>query len=123
MMSISYERHRLSPEVIAHALWLYHRFPLSLQQVEEMLLARGIQVSYETIRRWSMKFGPELARTIRRRAPSRGDVWHLDEVQLKISGRSYWLRRAVDAEGYVPTKTKPPSAVTSPDYERLPNRG
>jgi putative transposase len=101
MTSICYKRHRFSPEVIAHALWLYHRFPLSLRHVEEMLLARGVQVSYETIRRWSAKFGPEFARTVRRRATRRGDVWHLDELQVKIGGKPYWLWRAVDAEGYV----------------------
>ena len=98
---ISYKCHRFSPEVIAHALWLYHRFPLSLRHVEEMLLAGGVQVSYETIRRWSAKFGPELARTVRRRAPQKGDVWQLDELQVKIGGRPYWLWRAVHAEGYV----------------------
>ena len=99
--SISDKRHRYSPEVIAHALWLYHRFPLSLRHVEEMLLARGTLVSYETIRRWSCKFGPEVAASVRRRAPRRGDVWHLDEMQVKIGGKPYWLWRAVDAEGYV----------------------
>ena len=98
---ISYKRHRFSPEVIAHAVWLYHRFPLSLRHVEEMLLARGIQVSYETIRRWGVKFGPEVAAAVRRRAPRRGDVWHLDEMQVKIGGKPHWLWRAVDAEGYV----------------------
>ena len=85
--SISYKGHRFSPEVIAHAVWLDHRFPLSLRHVEEMLLARGIQVSYETIRRWGAKFGPEVAAAVRRRAPKRGDVWHLDEMQVKITGK------------------------------------
>ena len=99
--SISYKRHRFSPEVIAHAAWLYHRFPLSLRHVEEMLLVRGIQVSYETIRRWSVKFGPEVAATVRRRALKRGNVWHLDEMQVKIGGKPYWRWRSVDADGYV----------------------
>jgi putative transposase len=99
--SISYQRHRFSPEVIAHALWLYHRFPLSLRHVEEMLLARGVQVSYETIRRWSAKFGPQVAKAVRRRGPQRGDIWYLDEMQVKIGGKPHWLWRAVDAEGYV----------------------
>ncbi|MEM1380003.1 MAG: IS6 family transposase [Pseudomonadota bacterium] len=101
MASISNKRHRFSPEVIEHTLWLYHRFPLSLHRVEEMLLARGLQVSYNNIRRWSAKFGPQLGRTIRRRTPRRGDVWHLDEVQAKIGGKPHWLCRAVDSEGYV----------------------
>ena len=101
MTSISYKRHRFSSEVIAHAVWLYHRFPLSLRHVEEMLLALGILVSYETIRRWGVKFGLEVAAAVRRRAPQRGDVWHLDEVQVKIGGKPHWLWRAVDTEGYV----------------------
>jgi transposase-like protein len=63
---ITYKRHRFPPEIIAHAVWLYFRFPLSLRLVEEMLLERGIVVSYETIRRWGKKFGPEYARRLRR---------------------------------------------------------
>ena len=54
---ISYKRHRFPPQIIAHAVWLYFRFPLSLRLVEELLLERGIAVSYETVRRWAMKFG------------------------------------------------------------------
>ena len=53
MPAISYKRHRFPPQIIAHAVWLYFRFPLSLRLVEEMLLERGIVVSYETIRRWA----------------------------------------------------------------------
>lgn len=67
---ISYKRHRFPPEIIAHALWLYYRFPLSLHHVEEMLLERGIVVSYETIRRWGRKCGPDYARHLRRKQPS-----------------------------------------------------
>ena len=55
---VSYKRHRFPPEIIAHAVWLYFRFPLSLRLVEEMLLERGVVVSYETVRRWALKFGP-----------------------------------------------------------------
>jgi len=65
--SISYKRHRFPPEIIAHAVWLYVRFNLRLREVEEMLLERGIDVSYETIRRWSAKFGPQIARNLRHR--------------------------------------------------------
>jgi putative transposase len=65
--------------VIAHAVWLYFRFPLSLRLVEEMLLERGIVVSYETIRCWAKKFGPDYAGRLRRKQPSPSDVWHLDE--------------------------------------------
>jgi putative transposase len=80
---------------------LYFRFPLSLRLVEEMLLERGIVVSYETIRRWGKKFGPDYAGRLRRKQPSRNDIWHLDEVVINIAGKKHWLRRAVDQDGYV----------------------
>jgi putative transposase len=98
---ISYKRHRFPPEIIAHAVWLYFRFPLSLRLVEEMLLERGIVVSYETVRRWALKFGPAYARRLRRKTPSRRDIWHLDEVVVTIAGQKHWLWRAVDQDGYV----------------------
>src|SRR3954454_12913820 len=98
---VSYKRHRFPPEIIAHAVWLYFRFPLSLRLVEEMLLERGIVVSYETVRRWALKFGPAYARRLRRKAPSRRDIWHLDEVVVTIAGKKHWLWRAVDQDGYV----------------------
>jgi putative transposase len=101
MPAISYKRHRFAPQIIAHAVWLYYRFPLSLRLVEEMLLERGIVVSYETIRRWGIKFGPDYARRLRRKQPSRDDIWHLDEVVITIAGRKHWLWRAVDQDGYV----------------------
>ncbi|MGR3620782.1 IS6 family transposase [Pseudophaeobacter sp.] len=99
--SISYKRHRFPPEIIAHAVWLYARFNLSLREVEEMLLKRGIDASYESIRRWTAKFGPQIARHLRRRQCRSGDVWHLDEVVVKIVGKSFWLWRAVDQHGVV----------------------
>jgi putative transposase len=99
--SVSYKRHRFPPEIIAHAVWLYFRFPLSLRLVEEMLLERGIVVSYETIRRWALKFGPAYARRLRRKTPSPHDVWHLDEVVISIAGKKHWMWRAVDQDGYV----------------------
>jgi putative transposase len=98
---VSYKRHRFPPEIIAHAVWLYFRFPLSLRLVEEMLLERGIVVSYETVRRWALKFGPAYARRLRRKTPSRRDIWHLDEVVVTIAGKKHWLWRAVDQDGYV----------------------
>lgn len=98
---ISYKRHRFPPQIIAHAVWLYARFNLSLREVEEMLLQRGIDASYETVRRWVIKFGPVIARNLRQRQRRPGDVWHLDEVVVKISGRKYWLWRAVDQHGVV----------------------
>jgi putative transposase len=98
---VSYKRHRFPPQIIAHAVWLYFRFPLSLRLVEEMLLERGIAVSYEAIRRWGKKFGPEYARRLRRKQPSPHDVWHLDEVVISIADKKHWLWRAVDQDGYV----------------------
>lgn len=98
---VCYKRHRFPPAVIAHAVWLYYRFPLSLRLVEEMLLERGIVVSYETIRCWTKKFGPDYAGRLRRKPPSPRDLWHLDEVVVTIGGRKYWLWRAVDQDGYV----------------------
>lgn len=99
--AVSYKHHRFPPQTIAHAVWLYFRFPLSLRHVEEMLLERGIVVSYETIRKWGKKFGADYARRLRRKQPSRNDVWHLDEVVISIAGRKHWLWRAVDQDGYV----------------------
>jgi putative transposase len=98
---VSYKRHRFPPEIIAYAVWLYFRFPLSLRLVEEMLLERGIVVSYETVRRWALKFGPAYARRLRRKTPSCRDIWHLDEVVVTIAGQKHWLWRAVDQDGYV----------------------
>jgi putative transposase len=98
---VSYKRHRFPPQIIAHAVWLYFRFPLSLQLIEEMLLERGILVSYETVRRWALKFGPDYARRLKRKRPSRYDIWHLDEVVITIAGKKNWLWRAVDQDGYV----------------------
>jgi putative transposase len=86
---ISYKRHRFPRQIIAHVVWLYARFNLSLREVEELTLERGVDVPYETIRRWIVKFGPVIAHALRRRHPSPGDVWHLDEVVVKIAGRSY----------------------------------
>lgn len=92
---------RFPPEVIAHAVWLYHRFPLSLWGVEELLFERGITVSYETVRAWSERFGPEYAAQLRRQQPKPGDKWHLDEVFIKVNGRMRYLWRAVDQDGNV----------------------
>src|ERR687884_555572 len=93
--------HRFPPEIISHAVWLYFRFPLSLRMVEEMLAARGIVVSHETVRQWARKFGQDFANQIRRRLPHAGDKWHLDEVCLMIRGKKHWLWRAVDQHGVV----------------------
>jgi len=96
-----YRGHRFPAEVIAHAVWLYFRFPLGLRMVEDLLAVRGIVVSHETIRRWAEKFGREFANRIRRRAPQFGDKWHVDEVVVAINGTKHWLWRAVDQNGFV----------------------
>jgi putative transposase len=96
-----YARHRFPAEVISHAIWLYFRFPLSLRMVEEIIAARGILVSYETVRLWALKLGQSFAKQIRRRLPAPGDKWHLDEMVISIAGRKHWLWRAVDQHGVV----------------------
>ncbi|MFE7393100.1 IS6 family transposase [Streptomyces sp. NPDC057582] len=97
----SYKGHRYPVEVISHCVWLYFRFPLSFRDVEELMLERGVVVSYETIRRWCGKFGQAYANSLRRRHPAPGDKWHLDEVFIKIDGEQKYLWRAVDADGHV----------------------
>src|ERR671920_634743 len=96
-----YAGYRFPPEVISQAVWLYFRFPLSLRMVEEMLAARGITVTHETVRQWAFRFGQEFANRIRRRLPCAGDKWHLDEVVIRIAGVKHWLWRAVDQSGMV----------------------
>jgi len=97
----SYAGYRFPAEIISHAVWLYFRFPLSLRMVDELLAARGITVSHETIRQWALKFGQVFANQIRRRLPAAGDKWHMDEVVLMIAGVKHWLWRAVDRDGTV----------------------
>jgi putative transposase len=99
--AISYSGVPLPPEVISYAVWLYYRFALSLRMVEELLAARGIELSYETVRRWSVKFGLSIARRIRSTALARGDKWHLGEGVVTINGKKHWLWRAEDQHGTV----------------------
>ena len=101
MHPISYSRHRFPPAIIQHAVWLYFRFALSYRDIEDLLAERGIDVSYETVRRWALKFGRIYAQRIRRRRPRPSDRWHLDEVFLKIGGKIVYLWRAIDDEGEV----------------------
>jgi putative transposase len=101
MSNISYRRHRFPPEIIQHAVWLYFRFPLSYRNVEDLLAERGVEVSYETVRRWALKFGALYARNLRRLRPRPSDRWHLDEVFVSFGGRRMYLWRAVDDEGEV----------------------
>ena len=90
-----------SPEVIRLVVMMYVRFPLSLRNVEDLLAERGIDVSYETVRRWAFKFGRVYAAGIRRRRPRPSGRWHLDEVFIRIGGKIHYLWRAVDDEGEV----------------------
>lgn len=99
--SPSYAGHRFPAEVIGYAVWLYFRFPLSLRHADELLAARGVAVSHETVRQWALKFGQAFADRIRRRLPRAGDKWHLDEVAVRIAGVQHWLWRAVDRDGIV----------------------
>ena len=90
-----YRRRRFPAEIIAHAVWLYFRFPLSLRMVEDLLAARGIIVSHQTVRLWAEKFGRHFAKDIRRRSSGQlGDKWHLDEAVTSIRGKQHWLWRA-----------------------------
>jgi transposase-like protein len=101
MQNISFKRHRFPPEVIRHAVWLYARFTLSYRDVEDLLAERGLDVSYETARRWFLKFGGPIARNLSSNRPTPSDYWHLDEMVIVIRRKRYWLWRAVDNEGEV----------------------
>ena len=101
MQKISYRRHRFHPDIIRQAVWLYFRFTMSYRDVEDLLAERGIDVSYEAVRLWVLKFGQTYARRISKRRGSAFDVWHLDEVFANIGGRQMYLWRAVDGEGTV----------------------
>jgi transposase-like protein len=101
MTLLSYRRHRFPPPIIQHAIWLYLRFTLSYRDVEELLAERGLEISYETVRRWVLKFGPVIARRLRRYRLRPSDRWHLDEMVVRIAGKQMYLWRAVDHEGEV----------------------
>ena len=101
MDQLCYCRHRFPPVVIQHAIWLYLRFTLSYRDAKELLAERGVDVSYETVRRWVLKFGPGIARKLRRCRPRPSDRWHLDEMVVRIAGKRMYLWRAVDHEGEV----------------------
>jgi putative transposase len=96
-----YKRHRFPPEIIQHAVWLYHRFNLSARDIEDLLAERGITVTYESIRLWCIKFGPKYARRLRRKHRGYGDTFFIDEVFVKINGKHQYLWRAVDQGGQV----------------------
>ena len=112
MGEVSYKGHRYPAEIIAHCVWLYHRLPLSFREVEQLMLVRGVIVSYETIRQWCAKFGPVYAAGLRRRQPRPGDKWHLDEVFLTINGRRQYLWR--------PSTRTAPSLTSWSDLAAMP---
>src|ERR1700751_5241917 len=102
MARLSYRRHRFPPEIIQHAIWLYLRFTLSYRDVEELLAERGLDISYETVRCWVLKFGPVIARRLRQRRPRSSDRRHLNEM---ARSSTYWFsvgailgHAAVDAQ-------------------------
>ena len=99
MSTTPYHGFRFPKAIIQHAIWLYLRFTLSLREVEELLAERGIVVTYETVRIWVARFGPLIARRLRRRRGPSSGVWHLDEMFVKIAGRQMYLWRAVDSKG------------------------
>jgi transposase-like protein len=101
MARISFKRHRFPGDVIRYAIWLYFRFTLSFRDVEEMLAQRGINVSYETIRCWVNKFGPQIASKLQRRRVAPSPRWHLDEMVSAIGGERVYIWRAVDDESEV----------------------
>ena len=101
MDTISFKRHRFPPEIIRRAVWLYARFTLSYRDVEDLLAERGLDISYESVRRWFLKFGAPIARNLRHTRPIPNGYWHLDEMVIVIRGQRYWLWRAVDNEGEV----------------------
>jgi len=101
MKTSIYSRHRFHPDIIRRAIWMYFRFNLSFRDVEELMTERGVELSYETIRRWVDKFGSTYAKRINCRSEGPSPVWHLDEVYTKIGGKMVYLWRAVDDEGTV----------------------
>src|SRR5919198_3806141 len=101
MPPLPYARHQFPPVVIQHAVWLYLRFTLSYRDVEDLLAERGLDVSYETIRRWVAKFGPVFAKRLRHAHPKPSRHWHLDEMVVRIAGETVYFWRAVDHEGEV----------------------
>jgi len=97
----TYKRHRLPPDIISYAVWLYYRFNLSHRDIEDLLAERGIIVSREAIRLWCIKFGAIYTRRLKRKHRGYGDTFYIDEVFVKINGKQHYLWRAVDQDGEV----------------------
>jgi transposase-like protein len=100
-MELSYRRHRFPAVVIQHVVWVYLRFTLSYRDVEDLLAERWLDISYETVRSWVLKFGPVIVRRLRQRRPRPSDRWHLNEMVVRIAGKRMYLWRGVDHEGEV----------------------
>ncbi len=81
----SYSGYRFPADIIHRAVWMYLRFTLSYRDVEELLAERGIQVTYETVRRWVLNFGPLIARRLRAHRPAPHGRWHLDEMFVRMA--------------------------------------
>jgi putative transposase len=94
-----YARYRYPPQIISHVVWLYHRFTLRFRDIEELLAARGVTVSYEIVRNWCDKFRQRYCSKIRKNRGRLGDTWYLDEVFININGAVHYLWRAVDQDG------------------------
>jgi putative transposase len=96
-----YAGYRYPSEIMSHAIWLYYQFTLSCRDIEDLLAERGVIVSYETIRQWCLKFGPQYARKLRRRQGRLSDTWFVDEVFITLNRVRYYLWHAVDQDGDV----------------------
>ena len=96
-----YTGHRFPPEIISYCVWLYYRFSLSYRDIEELMAQRGIMLTYETVRKWCLKFGQRYAKELLHRRSHLGDKWHLDEVFVTIKGQLHYIWRAVDQRGTI----------------------
>jgi putative transposase len=118
-----YHRHRFPDDIIRHAVWLYYRFCLSYRDVEDLLAERGVKVSYESIRRWCLRFGPTFANRLRKRSGPDGDQWFVDEVFVRIGGQLRYLYRAVDQDGQAPDILVQTQRNTKLSHEPTRQRG
>jgi putative transposase len=127
-LSSLHKRHRFPAEIIQHTVWLYYRFNMSHRDIEDLLAERGINVSYESVRLWCNKFGPQVSKRLKRRHQGFGDTFYIDEVFVKIRGKQHYLWRAVDQDGEVIDvflQAKRDAAAAKRFFERLlrNNRG
>lgn len=107
-----YRGFRYPAEIIQHAVELYHCFSLSLRDVELILVARSVVVSYDTIREWGLRFGQQFANALKRHRPRPDDKWHLDGAFVRVRGKLHYLWRAVDQHG-IPFSSKQCSTMSS----------